>query len=325
MLNRARYEEIALELMVSALKTRRGARVLEEATEMAYRRGKRRLAEMLSQVAVLIGGGHTLCDAFYYAGFLSEKVYRPLKVIEERNALTAEMVERFLSDLRERKRIVSGLIPTLVMPFTLMVFAAGAAVFMAGQVREVILGFYETGRPWYVDLYLRLSASTPVFFLLLLGVSGALLGISLWGLFRKVGALDFAVYRIASLVASLAESNASYQEIFTLLAAEEKGRMREILETVAEEARFQAIGQALSSFYELLGVSEALILRDYLSRGEDSRGWRYLQEVYRERSLMKSRTMAEVAPLFAYIGVAVCLAVALAPLAFLMTRFFQLF
>lgn len=311
-----KYEEIALELMVSIIQTNKPETILDRAISRASKSGEKGLVKRLNNIRFFIEGGYNLVDAFYFAELLGEETYRYLQAVSSRGNLDYAFIKDYLSELRERKGVFKEVMSLLALPLLYVIMASVMGTMLNKQFMDVLMtSMKEEDLPSWAVLHLAF-AKHPFIGAFLIAVISLVISLGvLMILFRKAGYKEMKIYNLASIVSSLRRQNIPYSEIFGMLAGGEKDRgFRNLYSYIAEEVERERISQALLPFYELIPLTVALVFQNQLEKGAEVEGWNYLKNEMKTTFKSKMEMLKSLSPLIGYLLVAFIIIFSIMPL-----------
>jgi len=280
-----RYEEVALELILSVIKTGRPLVDIDKARMRYAQMGNAELAELVSRVYMLLEGGASVIDAFYSASMLSVETYSLLKVAEDSSSLTEGFVRDLITAKREKESAKGKVRSAIVTPLVMIVAVSFAGATIIAKLMQVISSIQIQGRKIYVpfeSVYLAIAQSPLLGGLALAGIFSVLFVflVGLW--FRRSGSKEMKLMIASRLLALLRRQEVPYAKIFRTLASFERDKkLRRAYNLVAEQSEILQIQEALRPLLPHLPVTVSVVLSSMIERGDEVEAWLYVNEQMR--------------------------------------------
>lgn len=323
---RQQIEELVLEILLSILQTGKPSVVIDKAIEILEKRNQKQLVLQLITSKHYIENGYNLVDAFYYANLLTNETYNYFQLVSKKGTIDTTFVRNYIQENRERKKTLNEMIGLLVMPLVYVLFSAAIGTMLIKQFMNLIMNSFsqKEGVPLLMKPYLFV-AHFPLISAVIMIIISAFIVFTVMGItFKKVGYKEFKIFNLASMMIVFRTQKLSYSELFLSLANSEKDkRFKEMYEYASEEVKVNSVANALYMLYDYLDVNTILIFQNYLEKGEDVEGWKYLRDNAKASFDNKMNTLKGIVPMIGYALVAFIIIFSMMPLVFALQNLFN--
>ena len=318
--NPEKYEETALELLLTGIKTGRLHVDLERARERYAQMGEVYLSQLLERVISSLDAGASPVDAFYSVNLLTPETYSLLKVAEESEALTEGFIRDLIEIKREKERAKGKVRSAITTPIIMVGVMSVVSAFVIQKIVNILQGMKEGGTGAFAQIeinpFYTFVAKAPLLGALIIsGVSVALmiLVISVW--FKRSGQFEMKVMSASKILSLLRMQGIDYERIFRILSSFEKEKtLKKIYEQVALSVSELPIQDAVKPLLEFLPVNVAVVFVSMVERGDEVEAWQYVNQKMAETFERKMEMFEENAPKVSNIFIMLILMMALYPL-----------
>ena len=295
-------EDIALELILSIIQTRKPVQVIEDAVESFMRKGDRKVVASLEHVKEMVAGGEDYIQAFYSAGFLGEETYSFLSVMSIYGGLGADVLRDYMKSKRAlRDAMKKGFLASFQPVLAVVVAVVLSAVMVPTFARVYEETTKPEFRPFFYSIYDRF-ADHPVLgsILLLLSVLFLLFFLYL-AVYRVFLSKERWLVELSAYFLNLRKQYVPYHEILDFLASRERSeKRRSFYETLSSSVRELPVDEAFLPLFDFFPISLAIVVRERLRTGEEASAW----EIAKREMLSALETKLEIlnnfSPVIAY-------------------------
>ena len=318
--NPEKYEETALELLLTGIKTGRIHVDLERARERYAQMGEVYLSQLLERVISSLDAGASPVDAFYSVNLLSPETYSLLKVAEESEALSEGFIRDLIQVKREKEKAKGKVRSAITTPILMVGIMSVISAFVIQKIVNILQGMKEGGTGTFSQIeinpfYIFVAKAPLLGALVISGVSVALMIfiISMW--FKRSGQFEMKVMSASKVLALLRMQGVDYEKIFRILSSFEKDKaLKRIYEQISLSVSELPIQDAVKPLLEALPVNVAVVFVSMVERGDEVEAWSYVNQKMTETFERKMEMFEENAPKVANAFVAIILMMALYPL-----------
>ncbi len=318
--NPEKYEETALELLLTGIKTGRLHVDLERARERYAQMGEVYLSQLLERVISSLDAGASPVDAFYSVNLLTPETYSLLKVAEESEALTEGFIRDLIEIKREKEKAKGKVRSAITMPIIMVGVMSLVSAFVIQKIVNILQGMKEGGTGAFAQIeinpfYIFVAKAPLLGALIISGASVALmiLVISVW--FKRSGHFEMKVMSASRILSLLRMQGVDYERIFRILSSfENEKTLKKIYEQVALSVSELPIQDAVKPLLEFLPVNVAVVFVSMVERGDEVEAWRYVNQKMTETFERKMEMFEENAPKVSGIFIMLILMMALYPL-----------
>ena len=288
-----RYEDTALELILSVIRTGRPLVDIEKARERYSQVGDFRLTKLLARVVSLIESGTSVVDAFYFANMLTVESYSLLKVAEESESLTEGFIRDLISAKREKKSARGKVRSAVITPLIMITAVSFAGAVIIAKLVNIISALQFQGKTLEIpmkSLYTAIAKFPFLGGLFIAGVASTLFLflVNLW--FKKSGSREMKLMVVSKLLALLRRQGVPYSKILKVIASFEKDKkLKRVLNLVGEQSEILPIQEAVRPLLSFLPVAVSTVFMSMLERGDEVEGWNYVNRQMKE--IFESKVM----------------------------------
>ena len=276
-------EPLGLQILKSALITKKPVKVIENAQEMLAKRKKTKLVSKLEEIKHLVATqGQDLFEVLNIYKFISDSTYEELKTITNLTKLEAEHIDTFIKMKEEEKELKRRLQKIITSNYFIIFISALVVVYMIKNFKPFIIKYMNNSMLY--DFYYKL-ANLEILEQLILSLIISFFFIMLLKIIVNLyisGKQEF--FKFISIIKLLRQSGLSYLKIFeNLLNKKYNNKIIRISSEIYDKLQVETPAKSLVSITDNLPLADAIIFIDRIETGDDLYAWNQLSnKIYEE-------------------------------------------